>query len=121
MLKQRIILSFLLFAFAVVLTHSIVPHHHHKSEIEARNHQDDEPLEQSFEFYKHASNTGDCFLLASNDYSFQVAESSELFRFDFKLPASNVKTDLAKPCFQSRLILSHYCVSSLSFRGPPQA
>lgn len=121
MLKQKFIIALLLLAFGVVLTHSIVPHHHHKSELEAKSHHNDDPIEQSFELYKHAGNSGDCFLGGTHDYYFQASECQALFYFDFK-PKVTIEASASQQFVsQNDFIFSRKPFPSLSFRGPPQA
>lgn len=121
MLKQKFILTILLVAFGLVLTHSIVPHHHHQTVAEATNHTHDNPLEQSLEWYKHAGNTGDYFLGSSHQFCFDVIECQELFSFDFNPKGIVEESSPLCVISQNTFFLPQIPISSLSFRGPPQA
>ncbi len=75
MIKRNCIVVFLLFAFTLVLAHSIVPHHHHNiavhNEDENSEHEDENSLEHSFEHYTHTGTSGDYFIPSSASHMAQ--------------------------------------------------
>lgn len=119
MFKQKLILAVLLLAFGLVLTHSIVPHHHHKSNVEAINHKDD-PIEQSLEHYLHSNDGGDCFLASGNNFVFSPAIDNEISVFNFQLKIEKC-TDLCLGTQTDDFIPLFKPLSGIGFRGPPQA
>ena len=124
MIKRNVIVVFLLFAFTVVLAHSIIPHHHHDDKIETESkdhgHADENSLEHSFEHYMHAGNSTDYFIQNPNCSAicFSTSEVNHISTFIFK--NKEVVLSIARPINSSNdSFLSYDGLFSAGLRGPP--
>jgi hypothetical protein len=125
MIKRNIIVVFLLFAFTVVLAHSIIPHHHHDDKIETESkdhgHDDENSLEHSFEHYMHAGNSTDYFIQNPNCNNVHfITTVSDISIFIFK--NKEVVLPIVSPINSSNdSYLSYDGLFSAGLRGPPLA
>ena len=127
LLKQRIISSFFLFAFALLMGHNVVAHHHfdEAAVTHQQDHQNDDHdeaannfLEQAFSHFQHENKSGLIYQTASHALhclKFFLYKETPLFtqnviRVLFKPPLLHSTANLFIP--------SDYSASSL-FRGPP--
>jgi hypothetical protein len=109
MLKKYFIITLLLFAYTIVLAHSIIPHHHHDEDHEmeqSSHHHDDHDddhhnqendhhedndsgLAHDFENYIHSGNTGDIHQQPDIKISCNtIATVYIVALFDFKIKAA---------------------------------
>jgi hypothetical protein len=125
MIKRNCIVVFLLFAFTVVLAHSIVPHHHHNiavhNENETSEHDDENSLEHSFEHYTHTGTSGDYFIPSSSNHITHDIVNIELYfpKFTF----TNKEVILYTISFvhsNDCSFISFDSLHSKGLRGPPQ-
>ncbi len=125
MIKRNFIVIFLLFAFTVVLAHSIVPHHHHNiaihNEDETSEHEDENSLEHSFEHYTHTGTSGDYFIPSpESNYTPQIVSIETYFpTFTFKnkeVILYAIRVVHAIDCS----FISFDSLHSRGLRGPPQ-
>jgi|GEM_PF-5730399 len=125
MIKRNCIVVFLLFAFTVVLAHSIVPHHHHSiavhHEDETSEHEDENSLEHSFEHYTHTGTSGDYFIPSPASYIIQQIVSVEAYFPTFTFVNKEVVL------YSISVVRSNDCsfitydsLHSKGLRGPPQ-
>jgi hypothetical protein len=126
MIKRNSIVVFLLFAFTVVLAHSIVPHHHHNIAVQHENetseHNDENSLEHSFEHYTHNGTSGDYFIPSPASHGTQHIVSVETYFPTFTFINKEVVL------YTTKVVHSNYCsfisydsLHSKGLRGPPQA
>ena len=130
MLKKYSIITILLFAYTIVLGHSIIPHHHHdhhEMEGSASHHDDDDHddeeagLAHDLANYKHSNNAGDIYQQPDVKVSFDTISNVYILAlFNF-----NVKAFESPPPLLSLLndyipIVQH-CLSSKGLRAPPCA
>lgn len=125
MIKRNFIVVFLLFAFTVVLAHSIVPHHHHniaiQHEAESSEHEDENSLEHSFEYYTHTGTSGDYFIQSpvNNNTQHIVSFESYFPTFTFTNKEVVLYTINSVPSNDCTFI-SYDSLHSKGLRGPPQ-
>ena len=124
MLKRYCIVAFLLFAFTLVLAHSIIPHHHHDDEIEAESkdhgHHDENSLEHSFEHYMHAGNSTDYFIPSSNDLFLSHSICDCFIASYFQFSAKEITVCFAKGRYiENEKHISSESLYSNGLRGPP--
>ena len=126
MIKRNCIVVFLLFAFTVVLAHSIVPHHHHNiaahNEDESSEHDDENSLEHSFEHYTHTGTSGDYFIPTPASHSIQQIINIETFFPIFTFTNKEVVFyTIGVVHSTSCSFISYDSLHSIGLRGPPQA
>lgn len=125
MIKRNCIVVFLLFAFTVVLAHSIVPHHHHNiaihNENETDEHEDENSLEHSFEHYKHTGTSGDYFIPSPANHVASNIVSIETYfpTFTFLNKEVVLYTNSVAHTNDCSFI-SYDGLHSKGLRGPPQ-
>ena len=125
MIKRNCIVVFLLFAFTLVLAHSIVPHHHHNiavhNEDEKSEHEDENSLEHSFEHYTHTGTSGDCFIPSSASHNSQHIVSFETYFPTFTFTTKEVLLyTLSIVHSNDCSFISYDSLHSKGLRGPPQ-
>ncbi|MGE0568521.1 MAG: hypothetical protein AB7O73_11270 [Bacteroidia bacterium] len=131
MLKKHLILSLLLFAYTIVLGHSIIPHHHHhdddhETEQTAHHHghdhddkDEDSDFSYGFENYFHSGTTADIHQQTNTiDVISLAVISTHLVVSNFELKLVELPPPLkrANNDFFQRLYYYH---SSSGFRAPP--
>ncbi|MEP7231630.1 MAG: hypothetical protein ABI691_15320 [Ginsengibacter sp.] len=127
--KKRFISSILLFAFAVIFAHSIIPHHHHEEERPAQHHgsHDDDHgdidhdfLGQAFSHFQHAQGSGIVYETASPVYQYSKVDVDKDTYFLVQYIVQILhKPPLKHPeSYPFIFSSSSYFVTSL-LRGPP--
>lgn len=124
MYKNKFITSLLLFAFTIVLAHSIIPHHHYDGNnnefaYSSQSHDEENSLQHSFEMYGKSTNTADYFLPTNHnisllDFYASVNTKTQSFKFSNVI----VTIDRKYKHYQPPILSTHY-LFSLALRGPP--
>ncbi len=125
MIKRNCIVVFLLFAFTVVLAHSIVPHHHHNIAVHNENgtdeHEDENSLEHSFEHYTHTGASGDYFIPSPASHVAHHIVSIEACFPTFTFTNKEVVLYTTKVVHSNDCsFITFDCLHSKGLRGPPQ-
>ncbi len=132
MLKKYSIITLLLFAYTIVLAHSIIPHHHHKDSHETKknehhhhnNHDndhndDDGSLAHDFENYIHAGDTQDLHEKPDSKPSNNtIAIVYILPVYNFKIKAIESPPPVVRLSNDCIPLLLHY-LSTKGLRAPP--
>ena len=124
MIKRNFIVVLLLFAFTVVLAHSIIPHHHHDDKIETESkdhgHGDENSLEHSFEHYMHAGNSTDYFIQNPNCSTIYFSEPAVCHISTFMFKNKEVVLSIILTIDINNDSFSSYDgLFSTGLRGPP--
>jgi hypothetical protein len=132
MLKRYSIIFLLLFAYTIVLGHSIIPHHHHdyghateQSSHHHDDHEDDhhnddaESLAHDFENYLHAGDAGDYHQQTDVQASRNTIATVYLISFfEFKVNAIESPPPVVRLSNEGLSIVRH-SLSSKGLRAPP--
>ena len=132
MLKRYSIIAILLFAYTIVLGHSIVPHHHHNDDhaIEQSSHQHDdheddhhngdgEGLAHDFENYLHSGDAGDFHQQSDIKVSFNTIATVYLVSiFNFQVKAIESPPPIVRLSDECIPLVQH-CLYSKGLRAPP--
>ena len=130
--KQRHISTFLLCVFALMFTHSVVPHLHHEegSATHQSNHHDDDDhddfdanfLEKAFSHVQHVSNGSTAFQTSTPSvvYSKFVADEDAVIFAQYVIKQFFKPPIIHQAHNTFSFTSSHFSASNL-FRGPPSA
>ncbi len=129
MAKKRLISSILLFAFAVIFAHSIIPHHHHEEESTAQHqgsHDDDHEdidhdfLGEAFSHFQHEQEGGIVYETASPVYQYSKVnlEKGAFFLVEYIVEALHKPPLKHRDLYTINFTSSSYVVTS-HLRGPP--
>ncbi len=124
MLKRYSILSILLFAYVIVLAHSIIPHHHHESqgiEQKAGHHEDkedDNGLAEAFENYLHSGTATEFVIKCSDFQSDDIANITLNSIINFIVDPCENPPPL-KDFSSDTPLLKQFCLSCKGLRAPP--
>lgn len=129
-LKKYSIITLFLFAYTIVLAHSIIPHHHHddhkmeqsSDHHHGSNHHDntgEDGLAHEFGNYMHSVNTTDVYQQPDTQFDQITMASLYLFttiHFKFKVVDSSPPVvSHSNDCIP----LLQHCLSSKGLRAPP--
>jgi len=129
MLKKNCIITLLLFAYTIVLAHSIIPHHHHNTnqrieQSEDHNdddHEGDNALKHSLANYPHSVNATVIHQQPDNTFSSNTFATLYLTPvFEFAVKAMESPPSI-KQLYNNYIPQSHYCLSSKGLRAPPSS
>lgn len=133
MLKRYSIIAILLFAYTIVLGHSIIPHHHHDDDGHAtehsshhhddhendHHHEENKSLAHDFGYYHHTGDAGDFHQQPDNQpFCNTIAPVYLISFFEFKINAIESPPPVVR--FSNECIpLVQRCLSSKGLREPP--
>ncbi|MBP6334667.1 MAG: hypothetical protein KA444_04270 [Bacteroidia bacterium] len=107
MLKRYAPIFLLTLAYAILLGHNIVPHHHHDSKHELTEHHhshhqhgEDEGMDLS-DLFSHFVHSSDDFMFTAG-HSFSNNVSNQMLSFDFILPDEILFTAIFVPLFRHK-------------------
>jgi hypothetical protein len=134
MLKKYSIITILLFAYTIVLGHSIIPHHHHHNDShetkqsEHHHHSDhendhhdndDESLADDFENYIHSGDTQDLHQQPDIKIVNNVIATAYIISFfEFKINAIESPPPVVR-LSNNCIPLAQHCLSTKGLRAPP--
>lgn len=132
MLKNYRIITILIFAYTLVLGHSIIPHHHHDEDhsIKESSHHhndhdsdhhdnDDESLADDFEHYIHSGDTQDLHQQPDSKVSNNtIATVYILSVYNFKIKAIESPPPVVRLSSYCIPLVQH-CLSTKGLRAPP--
>lgn len=135
MIKRYSIIALLLFAYTIVLAHSVIPHHHHDDDHETeqtahhhndhhedhddQDHEEDAGLAHDFENYIHSGSTGD--LHQQSDFRIScntIATSYVTAIFDFQIKPVESPPPIVRHSNDHIPLLRH-SLSPKGLRAPP--
>jgi hypothetical protein len=131
-IKKLGIITLLIFAYTIVLAHSIIPHHHHDENNimhQADHHQDDDHdggngpddsgLAHDFANYIHSGTEGDVYQVPDVKTSCDALTMVCVFTlFEFNIHIVEIpSTPLGS--HGDYVPIAHQCLSSTGFRAPP--
>jgi hypothetical protein len=130
-LKKNLVIAFLLFAYTIVLGHSIIPHHHHKkshhvSQAAGHHHDhdenkqdDDNILSHNFTNYLHSGQETDLQLQPTGKISAdQVVSACIIALFQFHIADLESPPPIPRHC-NDFVLLSKYDLCNKGLRAPP--